>query len=571
MKKEMKQRAEPILLGFALRTYQSGGKARIHIRFGRIGLVLLALLAVGWLTTATTLYFYFKKGFQLDRAGIGIREHDTDLSWDGVKFTGMLALPFRMDEHRKELGDYYIHRAEVAVNDKEYMQALDLLRLGVAKSPGNLRGRRILSEFFDYGFKQHDDAANILVKGIKHGGNEDIGYLLHVFKFLLFHEYDERVIEIGEKLLGEWKGQEKDEATIAMALANAYFHQYHFGKAHELISEYSLRDNPDGNLLIAEMHWRRGEREEAFAILQKTARRFPHLSRVYTKISNFQEQAGDHKKALRTIVLAQINNPDNLNLAIQVLKKLHAAGETDRLEEMFSDMLESFANDLNSSIGLTNTMAGMGLPANCQKVAVKAANMGISDPRFQLAVLTGRILAGQTQEALLLAGDLAREADEWKIKHYSSQLTFLLAFATYAKGDAARGKALMKDFLDASEEAPPPGDIHRFSGYLNSLGFGEQARQILEFGKKRYSSYRPILEEIARQDIAVGHHPGLPESVRDLLQASRKDAALLLECRERLASDFYMFVPEQGDLLDSLANSLRKIKSQGALPEGANI
>lgn len=571
MKKEEKQRAESILLGFALKTYQSGGKARIHLRFGKIGLLLLAFVAIGWFSTATALYFYFKMGFQLDRAGIGIREHGTDLSWEGVKFTGMLALPFRLDEHRRELGDYYILRAEESVKDQEYKQALDLLRIGVGKSPGNLRGRRLLSEFFDFSFKQPDDAANLLIGGIKHGGSNDSAYLGHVFRFLLVHEYDGLVIETGDKLLRDWKGDEKDKPLVALALATAYFHQYKFGKAHELISEHSLGDYEEGNVLLAEMHWKRGEKEEALALLKETTRKFPFSTQVYSKTSQFLKESGDTKRALRTIVMAQVNNPDSLELAVEVLRMLHAGGHMDRFQETFDDVLEGFAKDLKSSIGLANAMAGLGMATNCQRVNVKAEKLGYADPRLELAVLTSKILAGRAEEAILEAGDLAKESEKWKVGHYKNQLSFLLALATFANGDKDKGNALLRDFMEAGEKAPPPSKIHEFAKYLIKLGYQEQARETLEYGRIRYTSFRPVLEDLVRQDLAAGHHPGLPDSIGNLLQASRKDAALLLKCRERLASDFYMFVPNQGDLLDSLANSLRKIKNQGALPEGVEI
>lgn len=170
-----------------------------------------------------------------------------------------------------------------------------------------------------------------------------------------------------------------------------------------------------------------------------------------------------------------------------------------------------------------------------------------------------------------MAGDLAREAGDWKVKHYRSQLSFLQALANYAKGDTDKGKAYLREFLEASEETPPAATIHQFAGYLAKLGFREEARQTLEFGKNRYKDYRPILEDLARQHLEAGFSPELPGSIEDLLQATRKDAKLLLQCRESLASDRYMFTPEQGDLLDSLANTLRKIQAQGALTEGVGI
>ena len=225
MKKAEKQRADSILWGFALRTYPPGENARIHIRFGRIGLVLLCMLVAGWIVTAGGLYFYFRTGFRFSSHV----EKGTDLSWKEVSYWKMLTLPFRMDEHRQELGDFYLQKAEEAIKEKEMRPALDLLRLGVTLSPSNLRGRRILSEFFDYGFKQPDDAANILIAGVKRGGYKDREYMSHVFRFLLYHEYDQRVIKLGEELLDKEKEEQKEITQMtALATATAFYNLFKF-------------------------------------------------------------------------------------------------------------------------------------------------------------------------------------------------------------------------------------------------------------------------------------------------------------------------------------------------------
>ena len=66
MKQDLKSHAEPILLGFAQRTFPRGSRPRIHFRWGRILAALLGLAVAGWLAVAGALYFWFKKKHHYD-------------------------------------------------------------------------------------------------------------------------------------------------------------------------------------------------------------------------------------------------------------------------------------------------------------------------------------------------------------------------------------------------------------------------------------------------------------------------------------------------------------------------
>ena len=87
-------REKPILLGFVVQRKGADGRIHIAVRWGRILSTLFVLFVAGWIAAAGTLYGYFKYKKEFDE----------------VTFTGMMTLPFRMSEHRKEMGDYHIKR-----------------------------------------------------------------------------------------------------------------------------------------------------------------------------------------------------------------------------------------------------------------------------------------------------------------------------------------------------------------------------------------------------------------------------------------------------------------------------
>ena len=57
LSKDNKIHAEPILFGFAQRTFPRGARPQIHFRWGRILLAMLGVILAGWMSVAGALYF----------------------------------------------------------------------------------------------------------------------------------------------------------------------------------------------------------------------------------------------------------------------------------------------------------------------------------------------------------------------------------------------------------------------------------------------------------------------------------------------------------------------------------
>ena len=92
-------------------------------------------------------------------------------------------------------------------------------------------------------------------------------------------EYDDRIIELGEQLLKEEIQQDKVSRLTALATATAYFNLFKYDNALRHIDQYDLLEVPEGNILVAQIYWSRGQREKAF-IFFRPQRNFlmPHRS-----------------------------------------------------------------------------------------------------------------------------------------------------------------------------------------------------------------------------------------------------------------------------------------------------
>ncbi len=548
MKKELKSHAEPALLGFALRTFPAGSRPRIHFRWGRIFLFLFTLMAIAWLTFAGALYMYFKNR----------------LFFDEVTYAKMVALPFRIDAHRKELGDFHISKAKKLLRQKKYREALDFLRAGVARSPGNLEGRRLLSEFFDFGLKQQDDAAEILVQGVAHGGVGNPEYMSTVYRYLLHHEYDDRVIDLGEDLLKEEIELDKVSRLTALATATAYFNLHKFEKAQWHIKEYNLQEVPEGNILSAQVLWEQGEHQAALGILERTSRQFPQAAQVFTRISDYNAEAGDLDKARRNAVLAQVTNPMSLDVALKVLKLEVGLKMTERAKSNFDEILENFGYDLPALLKIASVTAGFGNQEFAKRVHDHARQAGMEDTRFQIAILSAMVIGADFPNASKFGASLLKDADQWRVRYQKGLVLGLLSVAAFGGGDLERGRFFMKEFLQAP--LLPPDEIHHLATHFQKTGMLVEQRKILDFGREKHPDYRPILEELLKQDLAQGNYDALPEHLHDVLKVRRKNVQLLRKCQDVLARDRFLFLPERQELMESLENALRSVEAEGGLP-----
>ena len=161
----------------------------------------------------------------------------------------MISLPFRIEEHRKEMGDYHIKQGLEEVKEGNYREALRLLRLGVTRSPSNLEGRRVLAEFYELAIKRPDIAADLMVKGLAVGGIEDLDYLKQTLRVLLRNQMDEQIQELSNKYLPAEPDLTDINRTLAFGAANANYQRGNYDQAEDYLISYDLIESLEGLLL----------------------------------------------------------------------------------------------------------------------------------------------------------------------------------------------------------------------------------------------------------------------------------------------------------------------------------
>ena len=135
---EPQKKETPLLFGLLVKKYTTDGKPYVHFNWGKISLLFVVMIVFMWISAATLLFAYFKY----------VKDFDT------VKFSNMVLLPIKYNEHKIEMGDRHIERGLKAIEDKDFNDGIRLLKLGLIRSPGNLEGLSTLAQIYEHGLKE---------------------------------------------------------------------------------------------------------------------------------------------------------------------------------------------------------------------------------------------------------------------------------------------------------------------------------------------------------------------------------------------------------------------------------
>ena len=97
-------RKRQILFGFVVKHKDMDGQTKISVRWGRLIGTFTILAVLGWFALAGALYLHFKYNREFDQASY-------------VKM--LTLLPFGLEAHRVEMGNYHIERGLAEMKEGE--------------------------------------------------------------------------------------------------------------------------------------------------------------------------------------------------------------------------------------------------------------------------------------------------------------------------------------------------------------------------------------------------------------------------------------------------------------------
>ena len=530
---------KPILLGFVVQRKEPDGRVHIAIRWARLFTTLFVLFIASWISVAAALFGYFKYKKEFDE----------------VTFTGMIALPFRMQEHRKEMGDYHIKTGLAEIKEGNYRDALRLLRLGVVRSPSNLEGRRMLAEFYEVALKRADIAAELMIKGLDLDGIDDIDYLKQTLRVLLRNQMDEKIQQLADKYLPNEPDLTDHNRTLAFSAANANYLRGNFDQADDYLISYNLIQLIEGLLLSAQISWDRGNQIAAITKMEHSLSRFPNSEPLLMQLSRYHREMGDIDKARRYAILRNVKDPLSPAPRLELLYIYNKSNDVERELRETQRMLKQFRDDESALQSLANFAADTGKIDLARRTYEEALENEFAIDPFALLLIESHLASKDYEGALSFSEELLKENPNW-LKNRWAIFNSLRAVASYGTNRPDLGEIYLQHFID--EENNPPQTYLAVSRRFIDTDRSQQARKILTTAYRRTPTNQKILSELIRIELELGHTENLNHLLNRLLLMRSPQMDLLVEAYEKLGSDRFIFTPDRESLLLQLSAILRE-------------
>ena len=533
-------RERPILLGFVVQRIGINGRAEISVRWGRLIGTFSLLAVLGWFALAGALYFHFKYNKEFDQ----------------VSYTKMLTLlPFGLETHRVEMGNYHIERGLSEIKEENYRDALRLLRLGVARSPANLKGRRVLAEFYEFALKRHDIAVDQLLQGIELGGIEDGDYLKATLSVLLRHQMDEKIQLLANKYLPRDPELTDTNRMLAFGAANANYLRGNYDLADDYIINYKLLESLEGVLLSAQISWDRGSKVAAMTKMEYSIEKFPNSEPLLMQLSRYHRELGEIEEARRYAILRNVSDPLSIAPRIELLY-IHNKSEDFESERIEAQrMLQQFRSDEAALQSVANFAADTGNIELARRTYEEALEHEFEIDAFALLLIEAHLVDKDYKGALNFSEELLKERPDWLTLRWAI-FSSLRAVASYGINRPDLGEIYLQDFIDdASNQAQTYMAVSR--RFIN-IGRIQQASKVLTLAYEKAPTNQKILSELIRAELSLGNTENLSLLLSRFLQMRRPQMDLLTEAYSKLGSDRFIFTPDRQSLLLQLSAILRE-------------
>lgn len=533
-------RKRQILLGFVVQNKDMDGQTKISVRWGRLIGTFTILAVLGWFALAGALYLHFKYNREFDQASY-------------VKM--LTLLPFGLEAHRVEMGNYHIERGLAEMKEGNYRDALRLLRLGVTRAPANLQGRLALAEFYEIALNRHDVATNLLLEGIELGGIEDTDYLKQTLRVLLYYQMDEEVQNLADKYLPDEPELTDINRILAFSAANANYLRGNYDLADNYTINYNLLESLEGVLLSAQISWERGNKIAAMTMMENSIKKFPNSEPLLLLLSRYHRELGEIDEARRYAMLRNLSNPLSAATRIELLYIYNQAGDFESEQRESERVLQQFRNDGPALQTLANFAADTGNIDLARRTYEEALENEYEINPFALLLVEAHLVDKDYQGAIDFSEELIKERPDWLSRRWAL-FSSLRAVASYGMDRPDLGEIYLQEFVDAKNNKSQTyiAVARRFT----KIERYEQARKILTVAYEKAPTNQKILSELIRAELSVGNTENLNRLLSRLLQMRRPEMDLLVEAYTQLGSDRFIFTPNRQTLLLQLSAVVRE-------------
>jgi len=320
----------------------------------------------------------------------------------GLLFVGSMGMAREAESPVSEPGNADIASGISAVEAGDYEAGLRLLRSGITRSPGHLGGRTFLAETLERRLGRPDLAGGILVGGLEHGGIGEYAYLRKTVEFLLEYEMHDSIRSTVAGFLYADGIDPLSQSMIAYTLAHSYFLTENYKAALQYFQNFDVWHSVEGNILRARIHWKRGNRAEAFSLLNAELGNASPMAagQIFKLMVDYRVDEGDLEAAVMTAKLWALRTPSDPFPRIQLLRLLHRQGEKGQALRLARELIDHFSQNEEAMFVLANYAADTGNVKMAAKIHSIANAAEFEMERFTLILSQARIADGAYSDAV---------------------------------------------------------------------------------------------------------------------------------------------------------------------------
>jgi tetratricopeptide (TPR) repeat protein len=507
-----------------------GGKLRVF--WVRLGLWLIAGLAVLWLAVAAWIYNFMKN----------------ERAFTEVRYGQVLQLPWRQEEFKRSKAEFWVRQGMEYYRLGQYREAYELLRAGVPDVPENTEARIALARIYLMAGRK-DFTRDLLVSGLEHNADQ-FEYVRSVLGFLFSQQADEVVATLMGKLIETTAPDSKLHQLARSAQAIAYFNRDHYAEAEKTLQDAGLLANPQSRVLLARIAWEKGLRETALLKLRELHRTYPADDEIYLNLVAHLRQAGAGAEVRRVSVDRQIKYPDRTEAYLEFLNISQDPAEHARRAEAERDYLTHFADNPEALAKLSEYAARNGRVALAEEVLTQCRSLGKGVQGAASAVVSANLEAGDFAQALARTEALGAEDLGWnepqRVILAGFRMVALFGLGKEVEAEPELGRLLESRYLTAQSATA-------LALRLQRTGQAESALKLLRRAVEVDALYQPALVALLRAEQTNRDLAELRPLVERLPSLRKPPADLLAELRATFESDRYLYLPKRAELVAKLA------------------
>ncbi len=469
----------------------------------------------------------------------------------------MLILPLKYKEHQKEMGNFHIEKGLLSLEKEKYSEGLNLLRIGLARAPDNLKGRTQLAQIYEFWLKRTDVSIEMYQEGFEFGGIYDEEFLTVALRSLLANKMDKEIENIADEYLPNdfQSGDNENYQMLAYAAATSAFLKGNFDKAEDYINLYLLNTSVDGIILSSKISWDRGNQLSAINKLESSLFNYPGSDQLYAQLSQYYRETGDFDSARRYAKLRNIKNPLEAAPLIDLIYLYNEFEKEEKIKTLSKRILQDFEDDERAILALANFSSVTGNVKLAQQCYELALEKDFALGSLALSLIEAYLLAKDYEGATKFSEELLVENPKWLIDQMAI-FSSIRALSSFGLNRPDLGEIYLGEFLNAPniKSATYVAVAKRFSA--NKMY--EQAQKILQEAYQKDRKNQRILNDLIKINLVLGQTENLGPQLRTLLTTRRPDIDLLKEAYQRLGSDLFLFAKNRNAIILELGAILRE-------------